>query len=100
MKKIGYAASRIAKGNFYLYNLYVVLLASLFSLFIFVIVGATVIFALTLLRYISEELLLVTSQTDWTSVFIICMAVLTVIVAIFDLLLIFYNIKLRGKEKF
>ena len=57
MKRIGIAASTISKGNLFLYNFYVVLIAMLFSLFIFIIAGSIVIFALAIIKYVGTEII-------------------------------------------
>jgi len=93
MKRIGIAASKIAKGNWALYNFYVVVISFLFSLLIFVMSGATVVFALIILSYIGNEIM-PELEKSWSSVQNICMGSLTIIVVLFNLMAISINMKL------
>lgn len=95
MKRIGITASKIAKGNFLLYNFYVVLISFLFSFFVFVVAGAMVVFALTIIRYISEEIMLVKHDKAWSLILGVCLACLTVITVIFNFMLILHNFRIR-----
>ncbi len=97
MKRIGIAASKIAKGNLLLYNSYVVLIAFLFSLFVFIVSGATVVFAFVIIAYLSNEVIPSEMERNWSSVRMVCMVVLTVVIGIFNLLAISQNIKIQNK---
>ena len=57
MKRIGRAASRIAKGSLALYNFYVIFISFMFSFFLFIVTGATVLFALTVIWYVGSEVM-------------------------------------------
>ena len=97
MKRIGRAASHMAKGNLVLYNFYVVLIASLFSFFMFLVAGSTVLFAVFIIAYVDREIM--GSPKDyWSTTIMICMVTLTVSIGFFNLLAIVKNIKL-GKSK-
>lgn len=98
MKRIGIAASKMAKGNFALYNLYVVLISCLFSFFIFIVAGISVVFALVLILYVANELLAIEYQKGLMIVGI-CLGVLTAVVALFNLVAISVNLKLQGSSK-
>jgi hypothetical protein len=98
MKRVGVAASKIAKGNLVLYNFYVVLISSLFSLFIFIVAGSTVIFALLIIYFICNEIIPVDFSKNWTVIIIICMATLTIVTAGFNLFIISKNIKFSVKK--
>ena len=98
MKRVGIAASKIAKGNLVLYNCYVVAIASLFSLFIFIVSGFVVVFALIIIAYVSKEIMLINLEKDWSYILTVCMVSLTIIIALFNLLLISRNLK-AGKIK-
>jgi len=95
MKRIGIAASRISKGNLFVYNLVVVLLSFLFSLFIFLVSGCAVLVALTIIAYISGGLMPVGQGRYCSPLFTVCMASLTVVVTIFTLMVIMRNLKIR-----
>jgi len=96
MKRIGVAASKISKGNTALYNFLVVLIACLLSLFLFVVVASTVIFALAIIAYITSEIMPSDYQRNWDAIRMVCISVLAIIMAVFNLMAVFINIKLSG----
>ena len=99
MKRIGIAASKIAKDNLALYNFYVVLISCLFAFFIFVLAGATVLFSLILIEYLSKELRVFDFLKMKSTIFILCMVSLSVIVVVFNIMAIMVNIQFpRRKE--
>ena len=98
MKRIGIAASKISKGNLALYNVSVVLISALFSLFIFVVAGSTVIFALAIIQYVGNEIMGVEFERSWQSVLAVCMVSLTIIIVLFNLFAILKNLKLPMKD--
>ena len=93
MKRIGIVSSRISKGNRALYNLYVVLISMLFSVFIFVMAGSTVIFALAIIKYVGTEIMGMEFENSWKSILSVCMVSLTMVVALFNLFAILINFK-------
>ena len=93
MKRIGIVSSRISKGNRALYNLCVVLISMLFSVFIFVIAGSTVIFALAIIKYVGTEIMGMEFEKSWKSILSVCMVSLTVVVTVFNLFAILINFK-------
>jgi len=97
MKRIGVAASKISKGNSVIYHVLVVLIACLFSFFMFVVVGSTVIFALAIIAYISNEIMPTDQPRDWEQIRMICIVALAMVVAAFNLLAIVINLKLPWK---
>lgn len=94
MKRIGIAASKISKGNLVLYNFYVVLISALFSLFLFVVAGSTIIFALAIIQYVGNEIMGVEFERNWRSILAVCMVSLTIAVTLFNLFAISKNMKL------
>jgi len=96
MKRIGITASKISKGNLFLYNVCVVLISVLFSLMIFVVAGSTVIFALAIIKYVGIEIMGAEFEQSWKSVLPVCMVSLTIIVTLFNLFAIIRNIKIQG----
>jgi len=94
MKRIGIAASKISKGNKILYNCCVVLISVLFSLFIFIIAGSTVLFALAIIKYVGNEIIGKNFEDSWRSVLLACMISLTVVTTLFSLTAILINLKL------
>ena len=97
MKRIGIAASKISKGNTTLYNFFVIFIACVFSMFLFIIVASTVIFALAIISYVTNEVMPSEHERNWDAVRMTCISVLTIIMAVFNLLAIFINIKLPSK---
>jgi hypothetical protein len=98
MKRIGIAASKIAKGSIVLYNSYVVLISIFFSVFIFVIAGATVVFSIGIISYVAKEIL--PFERNWESILRICMISLTVIIVLFNIMAISMNLKfLKRRNK-
>ncbi len=98
MKRIGIAASKIAKGNLVLYNIYVVVISSIFSLFIFLIAGATVIFAIFIISYLSNEILPPQYKNDWKAIIYFCMSSLSAITLLFNFWAIYRNMKVKNKK--
>lgn len=101
MKRIGIAASRMSKGNLWLYNMYVLLLSFLFSLFVFVLVGSTLTVALIIISYIASETMAFSFEDIWQGVFGMCMLMLTVLMVCFNILALLRNLKVqrRGRSK-
>lgn len=96
MKRIGITASKISKGNVLLYNLYVVLISCLFSLFIFIAAGATIALALMLIGYLGTEIMGGEFRKGWFLIMTVCMTALTVVVALFNIFAILINIRVPG----
>jgi phosphotransferase system glucose/maltose/N-acetylglucosamine-specific IIC component len=96
MKRIGVTASKISKGNIFLYNFYVVVISFLFSFFMYIIASMTVLFAIVLISYMGRELLPIYFQHDWYNIYVVCMMALTIVMIIFTLMLIFKNFKLSA----
>ncbi|HLF18286.1 MAG TPA: hypothetical protein VI749_05245 [Candidatus Omnitrophota bacterium] len=97
MKRIGVAASKISKGNSAVYNALVVLIACLFSFFMFVVIGSTVIFALAVISYVSNEIMPAEHPRNWEQIRVICIVSLAMVISVFNLMAIIINLKLPGK---
>lgn len=95
MERIGIAASKMAKGSLLVYNFYVVLLASLFAIFLFFFAGAAIFLALVILGYLVKGMLPMDWNEEWWQVVRVCMFSLTLAVVVFQLLAIIKNIKIR-----
>ena len=93
MERIGIAASKIAKGNLFLYNFFVILISFLFSLLIFLISGLAVVIALAAMDCLLNDLMPAGFQKQWTSIVFLCMALLATIVGVFNLLAISKNVR-------
>ena len=93
MLRIGIAASKMSKGRLLNYNLYVVLIACLFSLFVFFICGFSIFLIVFLVSLISHALKPADFHTGWVHMFKICLTVLALVVGIFNIVAIFKNIQ-------
>jgi hypothetical protein len=93
MLRIGIAASKMSKGGLLSYNLYVILISCLLSLFIFMICGFTVILIVFLISLILHALKPADFHSGWVHVFKICLIVLAWVVGILNIVAIFKNIQ-------
>src|SRR5437868_6941070 len=97
MLRIGLAASKISKGNIWLYHLAVILISCLFALFIFLVCGfciAATIFVLSLLlqRFVPS----VNSQAWIVDVLKTCLSCLAILIGLLTLVAIIKNTKLKS----
>ena len=99
MERIGIAASKMARGNLFLYNCYVVVISFLFSLLIFFIAGSSIVLSLIIIGYLINGVLPTPDSKGWGKVVILCMVSLTIIVSIFTLFAIGKNVKLTFSER-
>ena len=95
MKRIGIAASRIAKDNLLLYNFCVVVISFLLSLLVFFISGFTLFVGLALISYITKGFMVIEPGTGLSSFLAICVVTLAVVVGVINLVAVMVNIKLR-----
>ena len=95
MERIGVAASKMAQGNLWLYNLFVILISFLFSLFIFLVSGSSIVLALLVIGGVVNGILPNDLWNDWRGVIRVCMISLTIMVSIFTLFAILKNIRYR-----
>lgn len=93
MKRIGIAASKMAKGNLLLYNGWVIFISFLFSFFIFFIGGSAIAIALIVMTYSIRGVMPVNFEKEWISIGLICMISLAAVVGLFCLIAISRNIK-------
>lgn len=93
MLRIGIAASKISKGRLLSYNLYVILIACLFSLFVFLICGFSILLIIFLISLMLHVLKPVDFHADWVHVFKICLIVLALVVGVFNIAAILKNIQ-------
>ena len=97
MERIGIAASKIAKNKLWLYNVCVILISFLFSLFIFILAGSAVVLSLLIIGHGADQLMAVDFEKELPVIVTLCMVTLTVIVVFFNILAILRNIKFRGR---
>jgi hypothetical protein len=98
MLRIGIAASKMSKGSLLNYNLYVILIACLVSLFIFLICGFSILLIILLVSLILHALKPSDLHTGWVHMFKICLIVLSVVVGIMNIVAIFKNIQFTRKK--
>ena len=98
MERIGIAASKIAKGNFFLYNFFVFLISFLFGFLVFFISGSSIIVVLVLIAYFTSPSHVPDLQKGWVAVMTACMICLAVVVMFFTLCAVFKNIKFHKSE--
>ena len=100
MKRIGIAAGKIAQGNTLGYNMAVVVISFLISAFVFILVGATVIFALTVLTYIGREFnIFELTSENRLAILKICTISLTIIIGAFNVLAIIKNVRFGRRKR-
>ena len=99
MERIGLAASRMAKGSLVWYNIYVVIISFLFSLFIFLVAGSSVMFSLIIIHYIGSEVMSVDFFKDWSTVLTVCLVGLSVLMGLFNLIAISKNMKIHKPKE-
>lgn len=95
MKRIGIAASRIAKGNLWVYHLSVLFLSSLFSFLVFVLSAFSLLVGFGLLSFISKAFVIFEAGRGFSPAFLVAMAALAVVVGIMNLVAIIMNIRIR-----
>ncbi len=93
MERIGIAASKMAKGNLFWYNVYVIFLSFLFALLIFLIGGSAVIIALLVIGYLVEGGGPARFGQEWRSIMLVCLGSLSFVVGLATLVAILRNIK-------
>lgn len=95
MERIGLAASKMAKGNFFLYNLWVVVIASTVSIFLFLLAGISIFLALVILAAVVKGIMPMEFEKNWESLLRICLLALTAVVSLFNLYAILKNVRLK-----
>ena len=97
MLRIGLAASKIAKGNLWVYHLAVVVIACLVAMFVFLICGFCIIATLFLLSVLIQHFWPSASQEVWVDVYKTCLIFLGILIGILAVIAIIKNIKLTFK---
>jgi len=95
MKRIGIAASRIAKGDLLFYNVMVMMITFACALLLFLLVGIPTILALLVIGYIANGASPHGLEQGWWGVISLCMIALTVVVAGFAIVTLAANMKFR-----
>src|SRR3989344_93410 len=95
MERIGLAASKMAKGNFALYNFWVVVISSTVSMFLFLVAGISIFLALVILAAVVKGIMPTEFEKSWQSMLRLCILALTIVVSLFNLFAIFKNIRFK-----
>ncbi|MEW5894238.1 MAG: hypothetical protein AB1650_00525 [Candidatus Omnitrophota bacterium] len=95
MNRIGIAASKIAKGNIFVFNVCVVFFVFLLSFLVFIVAGLVIMLALIVLGYVVNGFLPQDLLTEWKSIVAVCMATLTAVVCFFAIVALIQNIKFK-----
>lgn len=97
MKRIGLTASKIAKGNIWLYHLAVVVISFLFAMFVFLVCGFCIAVALVIVSLVLQRMLPNMDQNAWSHVVRSCLKLLGILIGVVMLVAIVKNIKLNSK---
>jgi len=95
MKRIGIAASKISQSNVLLYNVMVLVLATLFALLIVFLSGFSIFLAIYLIHGLSTGFLPFDLRSGWGDVVKSCMTALAIVGGVFILCAVSVNIKLK-----
>ncbi|MBF0569777.1 MAG: hypothetical protein HQL18_03280 [Candidatus Omnitrophica bacterium] len=95
MKRIGIAASRIAKDNLWKYNAFVIGLSFLLSLLVFFLCGLSLLLAFALMSLITKGFMVFEPGAGLSASFTACMIVLAIVVGLLNFVVILTNIKLK-----
>ena len=101
MERIGIAASKIAKGNLFLYNFFVFLLIFLFSLIIFFVAGSSIVVVIIVIAYarsVAASGGLPDLQQGWIPLMVICLKILAAVIGLLALCALGINIRFRKHE--
>ena len=98
MLRIGIAASKMSKGGLLSYNLYVILIACMFSLFIFLICGFSILLIIFLISLILHALKPTDFHAGWVHMSRICLIVLALVVGVFNVVAILKNIQFKKNK--
>ena len=93
MRRIGIAASKMAKNSLFTYNLFVILISCLFSLIILLVCGFSILLIVFLISLILHALKPDDIHAGWVHMFKICLIVLGIVVGGFNLVAILKNIQ-------
>jgi len=97
MLRIGIAASKLSKGCLLTYNLYVILIATLFSLILFLISGVSILLIVFLISLILHAIKPDEIHSSWVHMFKICLISLGCVVGILNIIAIIKNIQWAKK---
>ncbi len=97
MERVGIAASKIAKGNLFLYNFFVIVLIFLFTFLLFLLSGSFVVITLIVISYLVNAGSIPDLKGGWMPIMVACLKVIFCLVTVLALWALAINIKLRKK---
>jgi hypothetical protein len=95
MKRIGIAASKISQSNVLLYNVVVLVLATLFALLIVFLSGFSIFLSIYLIHGLSTGFMPFDLHSGWGEVLRSCMVALAIVGGAFILCAVSVNIKIK-----
>jgi hypothetical protein len=95
MKRIGVAASKISHGNVWLYNVYVLILTTLFAFLIVLLAGFAIFLALYLMCALSTGSTIFDLHSGWGEILKSCLVALAIVSGVFTLCAVGVNIKIK-----
>ena len=95
MKRIGVTASKISQGNILLYNIFVLVLSTMFSLLVFFLSGFSVFLAIYLIHALLTGFTVFDFYSNWGGILKSCMVALAVLTGIFNVCAIGVNLKFK-----
>jgi|CXWL01.1.fsa_nt_gi hypothetical protein len=95
MKRIGIAASKISEGNILLYNIFVLVLSTLFSLLVFFLSGFSIFLAIYLIHALLTGFTTFDFYSNWGDILKSCMIALAVMMGLFNICAISVNLKFK-----
>lgn len=98
MLRIGIAASKMSKGSLLNYNLCVILIACLFSLFIFLICGVSIFLIVLMISILLNAFRPSDVHMEWAHMLKPCLIILAVVVVVFNVIAIFKNVQWTKKK--
>lgn len=98
MERIGIAASKIAKGNLFLYNFFVMLLTFLFSLLILFISGSSIVVVLVFIAYATSAGFLPDLQKGWIPFMTVCLQCLAAIIGLLAFWVLAKNLRFKKNK--
>lgn len=97
MERIGIAASKIAKGNLFLYNFFVLLVTFLFSLLVFLVAGSVIVIVLIFIAYVNNHGAYPDLEQGWIPLMVISLQCLAVVISLISLYAIGINVRLKKR---
>lgn len=95
MQRIGLAASKISKGNIWLYHLAVIFISCLFAIFTFLVCGFCIAVSIFIISLIFQRFMPSVNSQAWMDVLRTCLKLLGLVIGILTLVAVVKNTKLK-----